>query len=66
MRNVTGKSERAVIELLDRVAHGVGVAVAEARRYGRKHAAARKFTQRLEEVMKRGLDRLGYKVGTSG
>lgn len=61
MRNITSKSLPATVELLDCVAHGVGVAIAEARTYGRKHASARKFSQRLVEVMTRGLDRLGYK-----
>jgi serine/threonine-protein kinase HipA len=61
MRNVTSKSLPATVELLDRVAHGVGVAVTEARAYGKRHATARQFAQRLIEVMTRGLDRLGYK-----
>jgi len=61
MKKVTGKSERAILEMLDRVAHGVSVAIDEARLYGRKHAAAARFAQRLEQVMTRGLDRLGYK-----
>jgi serine/threonine-protein kinase HipA len=61
MRHVTGRSERAALEMLDRVANGVGAAIAEARLYGKKHAAASRFAQRLVEVMTRGLDRLGYK-----
>lgn len=61
MRNVTSKSLPATVELLDRVAYGVGVAISEARLYGKQHADARKFSQRLVEVMTRGLDRLGYK-----
>lgn len=60
MRNITSKSLPGTVELLDRVAHGVSVAIAEARLYGKKHAAARRFSDRLTEVMTRGLDRLGY------
>jgi serine/threonine-protein kinase HipA len=62
MRNITSKSLPATVELLDRVAHGVGAAIAEARLYGRRYADARKFSERLIEVMTRGLDRLGYKA----
>lgn len=61
MRNITSKSMPATVELLDRVAHGVGIAIAEARLHGKRHTAAGKFSQRLIEVMTRGLDRLGYK-----
>ncbi|MDE2261284.1 MAG: HipA domain-containing protein [Gammaproteobacteria bacterium] len=60
MRNVTSKSLPATVELLDRVAHGVSVAMADARLYGKRHASARNFADRLIEVMTRGLDRLGY------
>lgn len=62
MRNITSKSMPATVELLDRVAHGVGIAIAEAHLYGKQHTSARKFSQRLIEVMTRGLDRLGYKA----
>lgn len=62
MRNITSKSMPATVELLDRVAHGVGIAIAEAHRYGKRHPSAGKFSQRLIEVMTRGLDRLGYKI----
>lgn len=61
MRSITAKSLPATIELLDRVAHGASVAVADARLYGKRHAAARKFSERIIAVMTRGLDRLGYK-----
>jgi len=61
MRNITSKSQRATVELLDRVAHGVSVAIADARLYGQRHVSARKFSDRVIEVMTRGLDRLGYK-----
>lgn len=60
MKNVTGKSERAILEMLDRVAYGVSAAIGEARLYSRSHAAAARFGQRLVEVLTRGLDRLGY------
>jgi len=62
MKSVTGRSERATVEMLDRVADGVSTAIAEARAYGKKHSAAGRFAQRLVEVMARGLDRLGYKI----
>lgn len=62
MKNVTGKSERATVEMLDRVSNGVNAAVAEAQLYGKRHASASRFAQRLVEVMTRGLDRLGYKI----
>lgn len=61
MRNITSKSMPATVELLDRVAHGVSIAISEARFYGRQHATARKFSDRLIEILTRGLDRLGYK-----
>lgn len=60
MKTVTGKSERTILEMLDRVAHGVSLAIDEAKLYGRKHAAAARFAQRIVEVMTRGLARLGY------
>lgn len=62
MKKVSGRSERATVDMLDRVANGVSAAIAEARVYGKKHAAASRFAQRLVEVMTRGLDRLGYKI----
>lgn len=61
MRNITSKSMPATIELLDRIAHGVSVAIADARLYGKRHASGRRFADRLVEVMTRGLDRLGYR-----
>lgn len=60
MRNITAQSVATTVDLLDRVAHGASVAIAEARLYGRQHANARKFSDRLVEVITRGLDRLGY------
>lgn len=61
MRHVTSQSAAATVELLDRIAHGASAAIAEARLYGSQHANARKFSDRLVEVITRGLDRLGYK-----
>ena len=61
VRNITSKSMPATIELLERVAHGVSVAIADARLYGKRHAAARRFSDRIIEVMTRGLDRLGFR-----
>jgi serine/threonine-protein kinase HipA len=59
MRFVTSRTQRAVVELLDRVAYGVSVSIARAREYGMRHADARSFADRLIEAMTRGLRRLG-------
>ena len=58
IRAVTAKSERAANELLSRVSHGAGIAIEEAERYGKQHADARKFSDRLIETLERGLARL--------
>jgi serine/threonine-protein kinase HipA len=65
MRNITSQSLPATVELLDRVAQGVGVAICEARRYGKSHVGAQTFSDRLVAVMTRGLDRLGYQATSS-
>jgi serine/threonine-protein kinase HipA len=59
MRFVTSRTQRAVVELLERVAYGVSVSIARADEYGMRHADARSFADRLIEVMTRGLRRLG-------
>ena len=61
MRFVTSRTQRAALELLDRVAYGVSVSIAQAADYGRKYAQAQAFANRLTEVMKRGLERLELK-----
>ena len=61
IRFATSKSERTAVELLDRVAYGVSVAIARAVDYGRRHHDARVFADRLIEVMTRGLGRLELK-----
>jgi len=48
--------------MLEQVARGVRVAVREAREYGKKYAGARKFSDRLIEVMRRGVGRMGFRV----
>jgi serine/threonine-protein kinase HipA len=58
MRFVTARTQRAALELLDRVAYGVSVSIAQAADYGRKYTQARAFANRLTEAMKRGLERL--------
>jgi hypothetical protein len=58
MRFVTSRTQRAALELLDRVAYGVSVSIAQAADYVRKYAQARAFANRLIDVMKRGLERL--------
>lgn len=60
MRNITSKSIPATVELLDRVARGVSAAIAHAQLYGKRDAMARKFSDRLIQVMTRGLARIGY------
>jgi len=61
IRGVTSKSHRAALEMLEHIAYGVSVSIARAEDYGRKHAKARVFSDRLEQVLKRGLNRLGLK-----
>ena len=65
IRFVTSKSQRAVLELLDRVAYGVSVSIARAAEYGKRHRDALGFADRLIEILSRGLGRLGLKP-TSG
>jgi len=62
IRLVTAKGERGVLTMLEQVARGVRVAVREAREYGKKYAGARKFSDRLIEVMRRGVGRMGFRV----
>lgn len=54
----TRRTTRFAANLLDQVAHGVGVAIEEARRYGREHPDARRFADRLIENLTRGRERL--------
>jgi hypothetical protein len=61
IRFVTSKSQRAVLELLDRVAYGVSVSIAQAAEYGKRHRDAPGFADRLIEILSRGLGRLGLK-----
>jgi serine/threonine-protein kinase HipA len=56
--DVTGRRGRAATELLDRVSEGVGVAIEEAQRYGKRHPDAHRFSERLIETMIRGLARI--------
>ena len=58
IRHVTGKSERAAAGIIERVIVGVEVAIAEARRYAKRHADAAQFAEKLTAVMKRGIARL--------
>jgi serine/threonine-protein kinase HipA len=61
IRLVTSRTQRSVLELLDRVAHGVSVSIARAAEYGMRHDDARNFTDRLIGILTRGLGRLGLK-----
>ncbi len=61
IRLVTSRGERAAGAMLEQVAHGVSVAMGEAQAYGKGHAGARQFVDRLVENFRRGLARLGCK-----
>lgn len=58
VRQVTGKSGKAAQELLEEVQQGVKVAQKHANDYGRQHADAARFVERLSAVMKAGMTRL--------
>jgi serine/threonine-protein kinase HipA len=58
IRHVTSKTEKAAAALVEQVAEGVGVAIKEARQFGKQHRDAKRFTERLVESMSRGLARL--------
>jgi serine/threonine-protein kinase HipA len=58
VRLVTGKSRRSVLSLLGEVGEGVNAAIREANRYGRQHAGARRFIERLVGALSRGQRRL--------
>lgn len=58
VRLVTGKSQKGAQELLEQVRQGVEVALQHARDYGRQHADAARFVERLTAVMKAGMVRL--------
>jgi serine/threonine-protein kinase HipA len=58
IRFVTGKSESAAREVLEKAFHGVAVANREVRRYLQEYPDARKFADGLTKALTRGLDRL--------
>lgn len=58
VRLVTGKSQKAAQELLEQVRQGVEAALQETDDYGRQHADAARFVERLTAVMKAGIARL--------
>lgn len=58
VRQVTGKTEKAAQKLLDQAATGIDVALQHAADYGRQHADAAAFVERISAVMRAGLDRL--------
>lgn len=59
VRQVTGMTEKAAQQLLDRVGIGIDVALQNAADYGRQHADAASFVERISAVMHAGLKRLG-------
>ena len=58
VRQVTGKTEKAAQQLLDQVVPGIDVALQHACDYGRRHADAAGFAERIGEAMHAGLKRL--------
>lgn len=58
VRQVTGKTGKSAQQLLDAVGVGVGVALEHAADYGRQHADAARFVERISAVMRAGLERL--------
>ena len=58
VRHVTGKSDKAAQELLEEVRQGVKVAQRHADDFGRQHADAARFVERLRAVLKAGMARL--------
>ncbi|MET0532929.1 MAG: type II toxin-antitoxin system HipA family toxin [Steroidobacter sp.] len=58
VRQITGKSERAAQQLLDQVRHGAELAVQHAVDYGRQHADAAAFVERIRDVINAGVARL--------
>jgi serine/threonine-protein kinase HipA len=58
VRHATGKTEKAATQLLDQVRAGAEAAIAEARKYGKRHADARTAIGRLIEVVRAGVQRL--------
>ena len=57
IRFVTARSERGAAEILERVAHGVTLAVKEAQRFAAEHRDGRNFANRLVQSLTRGLQR---------
>jgi serine/threonine-protein kinase HipA len=58
IRFVTARSERAAIEILDKVAHGVDIAIREAHQYAEEYPDGRRFVDGLTKVLMRGQSRL--------
>jgi len=58
VRQVTGKSDKSAQGLLEEVRLGVYVAQQQADDYGRQHADAARFVERLSAVFKAGMTRL--------
>jgi serine/threonine-protein kinase HipA len=58
IRYVTGQSEASAAGVIEQVIAGVHVAIAQTRRYAKRHADAAEFAQKLTAIMKRGIARL--------
>lgn len=58
VRQVTGKSNKAAQQLMEQAVAGVDAALRHAADYGRQHADAADFVERISEVMVAGKNRL--------
>ena len=58
IKSVTSKGQRAAVEVLDQVTIGVEAAIEQAVQYGKEHADARRFSERLVGAMTRGMERI--------
>ncbi len=58
IRQVTGKSERSAAGIIEQAITGVQAAIAQTRRYAKRHADAAQFAHKLTAIMKRGIARL--------
>jgi serine/threonine-protein kinase HipA len=58
VRHVTGKTERAAASLLEQVREGADTAIAQAKKYGKKHKDAAPFVARLVGAIRAGIERL--------
>jgi serine/threonine-protein kinase HipA len=58
VRHVTGKTQRAATRVLEQCRTGADTAIAQARKYGKRHKDAKPFVERLIGVIQAGIERL--------